>query len=85
MSEQIGWRGFLRSLKTEAPRYATLLPQIPRLLHQQLASHNIEHIETAFKLMLTQQAQRNRLLGVGVVLLAVLVGVAVFIALKIAG
>ena len=83
MSEQVGWRGFIKSLKAEAPRYATLLPQIPRLLHQQLASHNIEHIETAFKMMLTQQAQRNQLLGVIVVLLAGLVGVAVFIALKV--
>ena len=83
MSEQVGWRGFIRSLKTEAPHYATLIPQIPRLLHQQLASHNIEHIETAFKMMLTQQSQRNQLLAVIVVLLAGLVGVAVFIALKI--
>jgi ubiquinone biosynthesis protein len=83
MSEQVGWRGFLRSLKTEAPRYATLLPQIPRLLHQQLASHNIEHIEAGFKLMLTQQARRNQLLGVGVVLLAALVGLSIYIAAKI--
>jgi ubiquinone biosynthesis protein len=73
----------IRSLKAEAPRYATLLPQIPRLLHQQLASHNIEHIETAFKMMLTQQTRRNQLLGVGVLLLAALVGVAVFIALRL--
>ena len=85
MSEQVGWRGFIRSLKTEAPHYATLIPQIPRLLHQQLASHNIEHIETAFKMMLTQQTQRNQLLGVVAVLLAVLVGVAVFLAFKISG
>ena len=45
--------------------------------------HCIEHIETAFKMMLTQQAQRNHLLGVIVVLLAGLVGVGVFIALKL--
>jgi len=36
MSEQVGWRGFLNALKTEAPNYATLLPQLPRLLHQSL-------------------------------------------------
>lgn len=85
MSEQVGWRGFIKALKTEAPRYATLLPQIPRLLHQQLASHNIEHIETGFKLMLTQQAKRNQLMGVGVVLLSVLVVTVMYIALKLAG
>jgi len=84
MSEQVGWRGLIKSLKAEAPRYATLLPQIPRLLHQQLASHNIEHIEAGFKLMLTQQARRNQLLGAGVLLLAMLAGTAVFIALKLA-
>jgi ubiquinone biosynthesis protein len=83
MSEQVGWRGLIKALKTEAPNYATLIPQIPRLLHQQLASHNIEHIETVIKLMLTQQAQRNQLLGAGIVLLTALVGVVVFIAIKL--
>ncbi|MCZ0212044.1 hypothetical protein OZK63_42545, partial [Streptomyces sp. UMAF16] len=70
----VGWRGFIKSLKTEAPRYAAILPQIPRLLHEKLASHNIEHIETAFKMMLQQQARRNHLLLAGVILLALLVG-----------
>ena len=83
MSEQVGWRGLLKSLKAEAPRYATLLPQIPRLLHQQLNSHNIEHIETAFKIMLAQQARRNQLLWVGIVLLATLAVAAVYIAVKL--
>ncbi|MDR2195217.1 MAG: ubiquinone biosynthesis regulatory protein kinase UbiB, partial [Gallionellaceae bacterium] len=32
MSEQVGWRGFLRVLREEAPHYATVLPQLPRLL-----------------------------------------------------
>ena len=36
MSEQVGWRGFFKALRDEAPRYATLLPQLPRLLHQRL-------------------------------------------------
>ena len=83
MSEQVGWRGFIKALKTEAPRYATLIPQIPRLLHQQLASHNIDHIEAGFKLMLAQQTTRNYLLAAGVSLLAVLVLLAAFIAIKL--
>ena len=36
MNEQVGWRGLLDRLKNEAPRYAQLLPELPRLLHQAL-------------------------------------------------
>jgi ubiquinone biosynthesis protein len=36
MSEQIGWRGLLRTIKNEAPNWAILLPQLPRLLHEKL-------------------------------------------------
>ncbi|MDP2751195.1 MAG: ubiquinone biosynthesis regulatory protein kinase UbiB [Rhodocyclaceae bacterium] len=36
MSEQVGWRGLLNHLKREAPQWATLLPELPRLLHQVL-------------------------------------------------
>ncbi len=36
MSEQVGWRGFLRSVRQEAPNWAQILPQLPRLLHQSL-------------------------------------------------
>ncbi|MBS0308571.1 MAG: ubiquinone biosynthesis regulatory protein kinase UbiB [Proteobacteria bacterium] len=34
MQEQIGWRGLLERLKTEAPQYSKLLPHLPRLAHQ---------------------------------------------------
>ena len=36
MNEQIGWRGLLDRLTKEAPRYAQLVPELPRLLHQAL-------------------------------------------------
>jgi ubiquinone biosynthesis protein len=36
MSEQLGWRGLVATLKNEAPRWATILPELPRLLHQSL-------------------------------------------------
>ena len=36
MQEQVGWRGFVDRLKTEAPHYAHILPQLPRLLQQAL-------------------------------------------------
>jgi ubiquinone biosynthesis protein len=59
MSEQVGWRGFVKSLKEEAPRYATLLPQIPRLLHQQLNPNPIVQYEAALLDFATQQRKRN--------------------------
>ncbi len=36
MQEQIGWRALKRQIEAEAPQWATLLPQLPRLLHQKL-------------------------------------------------
>lgn len=37
MSEQVGVRGFIEGMKREAPNWAKILPQIPRLLHDYLA------------------------------------------------
>ncbi|MFA6970166.1 MAG: ubiquinone biosynthesis regulatory protein kinase UbiB [Gallionella sp.] len=62
MSEQVGWRGFFKSLKKEAPRYATLLPHLPRLLQQRLQENPAPAIESAMKLLLAQQQRRNTLL-----------------------
>jgi ubiquinone biosynthesis protein len=59
MSEQVGWRGFIQSLKTESPRYVTLLPQIPRLLHQRLNENSMAKYEAAFLDLTTQQRERN--------------------------
>ena len=36
MNDQVGWTGLVERLKNEAPRYAQLLPELPRLLHQAL-------------------------------------------------
>ena len=69
MSEQVGWRGFLKALRAEAPNYATLLPQLPRLLHQRLHESPAAGIESAMQQLLVQQQRRNRLLTVIVVIL----------------
>lgn len=37
MSEQLGWRGFINNMKKEAPRWAGLVPELPRLVHQALS------------------------------------------------
>jgi ubiquinone biosynthesis protein len=36
MSEQLGWRKALDTLKEEAPQWGRILPELPRLLHAQL-------------------------------------------------
>jgi len=60
MSEQIGWRGFLKALKEEAPHYATLLPQLPRLLHQRLNENPATQIEATLRQLVEQQQQKNQ-------------------------
>jgi ubiquinone biosynthesis protein len=64
MSEQVGWRGLLKSLREEAPHYATLLPQLPRLLHQRLHDNPNAQIEFTLQQLLQQQKRRNMLLTI---------------------
>jgi len=59
MSEQVGWRGFLKVLMAEVPHYATLLPQLPRLLHQRLQENPVAQIEVMLRELATLQKQRN--------------------------
>jgi ubiquinone biosynthesis protein len=70
MSEQVGWRGLLKVLKQEAPSYATLLPQLPRLIHQRLHEKNSRsEMDSTMRQLLAQQKRRNFLLLVIVVIL----------------
>ena len=45
MQEQIGWRGLVRTIPHEAPTWANLLPQLPRLVHRALAKDRLKRIE----------------------------------------
>lgn len=69
MSEQVGWRGLLKTLREEAPHYALLLPQLPRLLYQRLHENPVAGIETTLQQLLIQQQRRNTLLLVVVIIL----------------
>ena len=62
MSEQVGWRGLFESLREEAPHYATLLPQLPRLLHRYLTKQTVDRFDEIQHKILQQQIRRNRLL-----------------------
>ncbi len=62
MNEQVGWRGLLDRLKNEAPRYAQLLPEMPRLVHQALQHQGSNADSPALLALLAEQRRTNRLL-----------------------
>jgi len=72
MSEQVGWRGLLKSLKREAPYWATTLPQIPRLAYRLLAEDRLGAIEAQLARLAEIGRRRNRLLAFLIGLLAAL-------------
>jgi ubiquinone biosynthesis protein len=59
MSEQVGWAGLGERLRDEAPRYAQLLPELPRLLHAALQPRDDAQLMQA---LMTEQRRTNRLL-----------------------
>ncbi len=74
MSEQIGWRGFVKSLQEEAPHYAMLLPQLPRLLYQRLNDKRLDQLEDILEMHFRQTQLRNRwLMAITAVLTAMLI------------
>jgi ubiquinone biosynthesis protein len=77
MSEQMGWRGWLRTFKDEIPYWGTVVPQLPRMLHKAMSDDRIERLEEGLEAMLAQQRQRNRWLAGITVLLALLAAIQV--------
>ncbi|MHB1186298.1 ubiquinone biosynthesis regulatory protein kinase UbiB [Thiobacillus sp.] len=82
MNEQLGWRALVKNLQTEAPKWAALLPQLPRLAHQALNENRLAQLEAGLTLMLRQQHARNRWLGVIAGLLAVLAAATLYFNLR---
>jgi ubiquinone biosynthesis protein len=69
MAEQIGWQGMLDHLKDEGPRYAHILPQLPRLVHHALSQVGHDGNQEMFKALLQEQRRTNFRLAVLLVLL----------------
>jgi ubiquinone biosynthesis protein len=63
ISEQMGWRGLVKSLKTEAPQWAVLLPQLPRLAHRMLARQEDNAMPQVFGELARQLKRQNFLLA----------------------
>nr|WP_315252663.1 ubiquinone biosynthesis regulatory protein kinase UbiB [uncultured Duganella sp.] len=66
MADQVGIKGFMQRLKAEAPRYAHIFPQLPRLMHQALERHAEKPSDNTelLRALVVEQQRTNRLLGV---------------------
>ena len=62
MHEQIGPKRLLRELKDQAPYYAKMLPDLPRLLHGYLQQRPAEDLRRELRALTLAQQQTNRLL-----------------------
>ncbi|NDY89990.1 ubiquinone biosynthesis regulatory protein kinase UbiB [Ideonella livida] len=62
MNEQVGWRALLRRVKEEAPLYAKLLPELPRLLHARLHAERADE-RPLLAALLREQRRTNWLLS----------------------
>ena len=59
MSEQVGWRGLLKTFKQEAPYLARSIPQLPRLVHQRLAAPPAPDLQPQLERLIAVQRRQN--------------------------
>ena len=62
MLEQVGPNRFLRELKQQAPYYAKMLPDLPRLLHGYLQQRPVDDLRYEIQELAREQRHTNRLL-----------------------
>ncbi|MDD5240836.1 MAG: ubiquinone biosynthesis regulatory protein kinase UbiB [Sulfuricella sp.] len=70
MSEQLGWRGLVKTFKVEAPHWGTLLPQLPRLVHRALSRGDSGELQFLREELRARHASERRWM----MLIAVLLG-----------
>ncbi len=63
MLEQIGPQKLIEQLKAQAPRYAKLLPELPRLLHDYLQQQKGQH-SSEIQQLIAEQKRINQLLRI---------------------
>jgi ubiquinone biosynthesis protein len=64
MNEQVGWRGMMERLRAEAPRFAHIFPQLPRLIYQALEqTTNLEvNDDVLLRELMKHQKRTNKVL-----------------------
>jgi ubiquinone biosynthesis protein len=72
MSEQIGLRGFSSRIQKEAPNWAIILPEFPRLIHQAFAENRNHTLEKMMANLVIEEKRQNRLLALIALLLTAL-------------
>jgi ubiquinone biosynthesis protein len=82
MQEQIGWRGLVRTILQEAPTWANLLPQLPRLAHRALAEDRLQRIEDRLEALVVEAQRRTRTVRAVAWLLAVCAMAAFWLVLR---
>src|SRR3954451_19192170 len=77
MKEQLGLRGLIKAIRREAPNWAGMLPELPRLVHRALSQDRLAPLGASLARLADENARRNDILTVALVgLFAVLVVVA---------
>jgi ubiquinone biosynthesis protein len=63
MIDQVGPKRFFQQLREQAPQYAKILPQLPRLMHDYLKQSTVTAQErNQLAILLAEQQRTNRLL-----------------------
>ncbi len=70
MSEQVGWRALARHIREEAPQWATLLPQLPRLLHRYLDARQEDAVAERLEQLVAEKRRQSLWLAAIAALLA---------------
>ena len=78
MDEQIGWKALVRTVRREAPYWASTLPKLPRLAHRLLADERLDSFEQAVRALARENARRNNILTAMLAALLLALGAAFF-------
>ncbi|KZE30050.1 ubiquinone biosynthesis regulatory protein kinase UbiB [Crenobacter luteus] len=69
MNEQVGWRGLVKTIRNEAPNWASTLPALPRKINEALSANHAELLIAGYTQLMREQKRQNFLLGVIALLL----------------
>ncbi|MDO5104116.1 MAG: ubiquinone biosynthesis regulatory protein kinase UbiB [Lautropia sp.] len=73
IKQQVGWQGFENNIRKEAPRWAQLTPELPRLVHDALKAQAHPRMDPEQKQLLEQivagQRRTQRWLQIGILVL----------------
>lgn len=64
MSEQLGWRSVVQNVRAELPYWGKILPQMPRLLQQQLQKNHDFPLNAELRILTLEQQKQTRWLRI---------------------